>query len=285
MIRAYYVLTLLRLVSPQVLLDWCSSGRRARGEAWAFASYESRTEARPARAPPRHVTRPALTRTRHARAGAAAARSRRAHLPAACGCAAAATLRRGAAAGAHGPRARGGRAHSHRAQVRRGCHAAQGGACSCMRLRDTCVCAAGLTGWACRRAGWRHMLRRCSATWKASRPCASRAAAPRASPLRRRLPGAPHRRRRPSFSQPAARWKARIARTCPRCRAAADTRSGRAQAARAAPSSASRLSRRTTPTPGRARRWRRCTRSWAARRTGCEPARRHASPRLPHHSA
>jgi urease accessory protein len=27
-----------------VLLDWCSSGRRARGEAWAFASYESRTE-------------------------------------------------------------------------------------------------------------------------------------------------------------------------------------------------------------------------------------------------
>ena len=27
-------------------MDWCSSGRRARGEAWDFASYESRTEVR-----------------------------------------------------------------------------------------------------------------------------------------------------------------------------------------------------------------------------------------------
>jgi urease accessory protein len=27
-----------------VLMDWCSSGRRARGEAWEFASYETRTE-------------------------------------------------------------------------------------------------------------------------------------------------------------------------------------------------------------------------------------------------
>jgi urease accessory protein len=34
-----------------VLMDWCSSGRRARGEAWEFASYETRTEVMLAAAP------------------------------------------------------------------------------------------------------------------------------------------------------------------------------------------------------------------------------------------
>jgi hypothetical protein len=162
-----------------VLLDWCSSGRRARGEAWAFASYESRTEVTVAASEEHGAPQlPLLT-----------------------------DAVRLQASGASPLATRMGACHVSGVLILTGPRYAK-----TERRNNACffACAAVLT---CHRApaGWRRTRRRCCATWTRSRRCASRARAAAPAPSAQ---GAPAERPRPcarrSSSRRAARWKARM---------------------------------------------------------------------------
>ena len=236
----------LRLPAAQVLLDWCSSGRRARGEAWAFASYESRTEARPACHPA-----PATSRGDVACADTL--------LPRRCCCSA-----RQAA-----PPAR--------------CWWTPCG-CSALPRRRCRSAWAARTWWACsfspgpgapRLPCQRNATTSPDAPWADVPAGRARRVAAHAAALLRDLEsftpvcfsrgraaglaaagasaGAPPPP--PFFFAAGCALEGAHRATRARCRAAADARRCTAQAARAARSSGSRQSRQTTPTPGRARRW------------------------------